>query len=103
MAIFGEIKLEAKVAKRLGAFKCTHKQGMSIEEACTYSDQLYPPTTEDIPYDDELRGQSETGTSGFPQFNALSLLPPISATMYIAISTPAPFMMIAEHGLTNLG
>lgn len=43
------------------------------------------------------------GTAGFPWISALSLLYPISATIRIATSTPAPPIMIAGYGLANLG
>lgn len=52
---------------------------------------------------ENLDPTSEKGTSGFPWVSALSLLYPISATIYIAESTPAPPVMITGYGLANLG
>lgn len=43
------------------------------------------------------------GTSAFPWVSALTLVYPISATIYIATSTPAPPVMIVGYGLANLG
>lgn len=101
-SLFKELRLKFRASKRLGAFSRACKQGMSIEEARAYSDQLYPPTAEDIAYEDGLR-QNETGGSVFPWFSTLSLLYPISATIYIATGTPAPPVTIAGYGLANLG
>lgn len=41
--------------------------------------------------------------SGFPWISALTLVYPVSATIYIATGTPAPPVMIAGYGLANLG
>ena len=75
---------------------------MSVEEARAYSDQLYPPTVEDIAYEERQTRVDET-TSGFPWLSALSLLYPISATIYIATRTPAPIAVVTGYGLANLG
>lgn len=52
---------------------------------------------------EDLDHTRKTSTLGFPWISALSLLYPISATIYIAKSTPAPPIMIAGYGLGNLG
>jgi hypothetical protein len=75
---------------------------MSVEEARAYSDQLYPPTADDITYEERQRHTDE-GRSAFPWLSALSLIYPISATIYIATRTPAPTVVIAGYGLANLG
>jgi len=122
MALIRELKLIARGGRRLGAFKRARQKGMSVEDARAYSDQLCPPTADDIAYEDGLRSskgvwvaarysvglsrtarRSETGVSGFPWFSALSLLYPIGATIYIATRTPAPPIMIAGYGLANFG
>jgi len=59
-SLLKELGLKFRAAKRLGAFSRACKQGMSIEEARIYSDQLDPPTAEDFVYEDGLR-QSEMG------------------------------------------
>ncbi len=46
-----ELRLKLRAAKRIGAFSRACKQGMSVEQARAYSDQLYPPTAEDIEYE----------------------------------------------------
>lgn len=38
--------------KRVGAFSRAREQGMSVEEARAYADQQYPPTAEDIAYEE---------------------------------------------------
>jgi hypothetical protein len=72
-------------------------RGMSIEEARNYSDNLYPPTPDDIAYEQKLRQGA-----GFPWPSALSLLYPFGALIYIATRTPAPITMIVGYGLANL-
>jgi hypothetical protein len=89
--------LKLRAARRLGAFNRARERGMSIEEARNYSDNLYPPTPDDIAYEQKLR-QSR----GFPWPSTLSLLYPIGALIYIATRTPAPFTVIVGYGLANL-
>ena len=55
MGFFGDLKLKIKMAKRVGAFSRARKQGLTVEEARAYSDQLYPPTAEDIAYEERKR------------------------------------------------
>jgi hypothetical protein len=52
---FKELKLKMRAAKRLGAFVRASKQGMSSKHARAYSDNLYPPTAEDLEYEKKLR------------------------------------------------
>ncbi len=40
---------------------------------------------------------------GFPWLSAISLLYPVSATVYISTQTPARPLMILGYGLANLG
>lgn len=58
MGLFKKFKLKAKMMKRIGAFSRARQQGMSVEEARAYADQQYPPTAEDIAYEERKR-QSE--------------------------------------------
>ncbi len=60
MGFFGDFKLKMKMAKRVGAFSRARKQGMTVEEARAYADKLYPPTAEDIAYEERKR-QEEGG------------------------------------------
>ena len=55
MNIFKRIGLTLRMARRLGAFKRAIKGGMSIEQARSYSDSLYPPTTAESAYEENLR------------------------------------------------
>ncbi|MBI5429677.1 MAG: hypothetical protein HY938_04370 [Nitrosomonadales bacterium] len=96
-----ELKLKFREAKRIGAFSRARKQGMSVEQARAYSDHLYPPTAEDIEYENQLR-QGKTDASVFPWISALSLLYPVAAMVYIATRTPAPPRMVVGYGLGNL-
>jgi hypothetical protein len=98
VGLFKQATLSLRAAKRLGAFKRALRQGMSIDQARNYSDDLYPPTPDDIAYEQKLR---DGGT--FPWLSTLSLLYPIGAMIYIATRTPAPIMMIFGYGLAQLG
>ena len=89
--------LKLRAARRLGAFTRARERGMSIEEARNYSDNLYPPTPDDIAYEQKLRQDGR-----FPWPSAISLLYPIGALIYIATRTPAPITMIVGYGLANL-
>lgn len=60
MGFFGDFKLKMKMAKRVGTFSRARKQGMTVEEARAYADKLYPPTAEDIAYEERKR-QEEGG------------------------------------------
>ena len=44
-----------RAAKRLGAYRRAFEQGMSGEQARAYLDYLYPPTAEDLEYEEKLR------------------------------------------------
>ena len=101
MDLLNRLKVKGRVAQRVGAFARAQDQGMSVEEARAYSNQLYPPTAEDIAYDERQRRVDETG-SGFPWPSAVSLLYPIGATIYIATRTPAPIAAVAGYGLAKL-
>jgi hypothetical protein len=48
-------RLKYRQAKRAGAFSRAKKKGMSNADARTYSDALYPPTVEDIAYEEKCR------------------------------------------------
>jgi hypothetical protein len=48
-----ELRLKARQAKRVGAFVRAKKIGMSDADARAHSDGLYPPTAEDIAYEEE--------------------------------------------------
>jgi len=100
--IYREIILKLRAAKRVGAFGRGRKLGMSIEQARAYSNQLYPPTAEDLAYEAKLR-HADVGVLAFPWASTLSLLYPVSATIYIATRTPASSSMVAGYGLANLG
>ncbi len=98
MGLFKQLRMRVRVAKRLGAFSRASKQGMSVEEARFISDRLYPPTVEDIQYENQLR---QTETLRFPWLSALSLLYPIASMAYLA-TAQAPLSMIVGHGIASL-
>jgi hypothetical protein len=56
---FKEFRLKMRAAKRLGAFARAIEQGMSSEQARVYSDNLYPPTAEDLEYETQLRRKND--------------------------------------------
>lgn len=95
-----ELRLRIRAAKRIGAFSRACEQGMSVEQARAYSDQLYPPTAEDIEHESQLR-QGKTAAAEFPWFSALSLLYPITAMAYIATWTPATPTIVVGYGAAN--
>jgi hypothetical protein len=79
---------------------------MSTEQARIYSDGLYPPTPDDIAFEQKLRARHETGVprQAFPWASTVSLLYPILATVSIALYRPAPPLIVAVgYGLANLG
>jgi len=51
MALFRDARLTLRASKRLGAFKRARGQGMSVADARTYSDRMYPPTAEDLAFE----------------------------------------------------
>lgn len=55
MGLFKNIRLKYRMMKRLGAFARAREQGMSIAEARAYADSIYPPTPEDIEYQERER------------------------------------------------
>ena len=54
MNLFKKIKLYLRASKRLGAFAQAKKKGYTTAEARTLSDNLYPPTKEDLEYEKKL-------------------------------------------------
>jgi hypothetical protein len=52
---FKDLRLRMRAAKRLGAYRRAFEQGMSGEQARAYLDYLYPPTAEDLEYEEKLR------------------------------------------------
>ena len=55
MGLFKNLRLKMKFAKRLGAYARARQQGMGDEQARQYVDQIYPPTPEDLKYEEEQR------------------------------------------------
>lgn len=98
MGLLKQLRMRVRAAKRLGAFSRASKQGMSVEEARLFSDSLYPPTVEDIQYENQL---GRTDTLRFPWLSALSLLYPLASMAYLATSQ-APPSMIAGQGIASL-
>jgi hypothetical protein len=74
---------------------------MPVEQARAYSDRLYPPSADDIDYEDRLR-RGETHVVTFPWISFISLLYPLAATVYIAIFTPVEPSMVLGYGMVNL-
>jgi hypothetical protein len=98
VGIFSDVKHEMRAAKRLGAFKRAKGQGMTVEAARNYSDQIYPPTPGDLAYEKRLREGRV-----FPWFSALLLSYPIAAMIYIYFMTPAHGASVIGYGLVQLG
>ncbi|MGH9929157.1 MAG: hypothetical protein ACREA9_08010 [Pyrinomonadaceae bacterium] len=90
--------LRLRAAQRLGEFKQATQAGMSPEDARAASDQIYPPTPDDLEFEAALRNGT---VEPLPLASALALLYPVTATLYIA-STPARPAEIAGYGLANL-
>ncbi len=97
--MFKFLRLRLNAAKRLGAFKQAMKSGMSQEQARKASDQLYPPTAEDLEFEAALRNGS---AKPLPLASAVALLYPVAATIY-ALTTPAGKVAALGYGVTNLG
>jgi hypothetical protein len=57
----------------------------------------------EIAYILDVEVEKNNRLSPFPRGSAISLLYPISATVYMATQTPATIMTIIGYGLTNLG
>lgn len=92
------LRLRLRAAQRLGAFKRASEAGMGPEEARAASDQLYPPTQEDLEFEAALR----SGTAEpLPWASTLALIYPIAAAFYAA-SSPASATYIAGYSLANL-
>jgi hypothetical protein len=100
--MFKVFRLKLKAAKRLGAFSRAFKGGASIEDARTHSDKLYPPTADDIDYEDRLRRGAQL-RSRFPWVSSIALLAPIGCAISLSASTPAPVALVTGSGLANLG
>lgn len=101
MGLLKELRLRFRATKRIGAFSHACKQGMSVEQARAYSDNLYPPTAEDIEYESQLR-QGKPNVSVFPRLSAISLLYPVAAMAYIATRTPVAPSIVVGYGVANL-
>jgi hypothetical protein len=104
-SVFNPLMLRFRAARRLGAFSRALRQGMTDEQAHIYSDGLYPPTPDDIAFQQRL-AEEATGIPGkpFPWVSTIALLYPIMATFYIASYRPAPpFIVVVGYGLANLG
>ncbi len=75
--VFKNIILFFRLSRRFGAYTRFVKQGFSSDEARRMSDQLYPPTKEDLKYE-----RTRSNKKPFPLFSTLSLLYPNIATYY---------------------
>ena len=60
MGLFKSLRLKVKLTKRLGAFARARQQGMTVEQARQYVDQMYPPTPEDLEYEEKQRRANRT-------------------------------------------
>lgn len=104
-SVFNPLILRFRAARRLGAFSRALRQGMTDEQAHIYSDGLYPPTPDDIAFQQRLAKEA-TGIPRrpFPWVSTVALLYPIMAAFYIASYRPAPpFIAVVGYGLANLG
>ena len=67
-----------RMSRRFGAYTKFVKQGYNSDMARQMSDELYPPTKEDLKYE----RSRENSKPSFPIFSLLSLLYPNIATYY---------------------
>ena len=68
-----------RMSRRFGAYTKFVKQGYNSDMARQMSDELYPPTKEDLKYE----RSRENPKPSFPIFSLLSLLYPNIATYYL--------------------
>jgi hypothetical protein len=54
MGFLMKLLLKMRFNKRLGAFVKARKQGMTTAEARAYANDLYPPTEEDLVYEEKI-------------------------------------------------
>ena len=60
MGFFRNLRLKLRLARRVSAFKRGVDNGLSVDEARQYADLQYPPTQEDLWYEEEQRaGEKE--------------------------------------------
>ncbi len=98
MSVFHDLRVRWKMMQRLGAYKRGRERGLADEQARAYSDEVYPPTADDLAYETSLRD----GTArplGAPSM--LALLLPIAAAVYVGRS--ATFVVAVGYALANLG
>jgi len=93
------MKLRLNAAKRVGAFKRGIEAGLSPEQARLASDQLYPPSQEDLEFEAALRSGS---AKPIPVASAIALLYPVAATAY-AFGTASGLVGALGYGVTSLG
>ena len=67
-----------RMSRRFGAYTKFVKQGYNSDMARQMSDELYPPTKEDLKYERSRKNPKPS----FPIFSLLSLLYPNIATYY---------------------
>jgi hypothetical protein len=58
MGLFKRLRLKARYTQRLGAYVRARQQGMTDEQARLQVDQVYPPTPDDLRYEEERRKAS---------------------------------------------
>jgi hypothetical protein len=59
MGFFKNLKLKHRFATRLGAYVRATEAGLTPEQARQHARELYPPTQEDIEYEERLRLMEE--------------------------------------------
>lgn len=55
MSIFKKIKYKMAMFKRIGTFSQAMRNGMSEEEAAKYMNELYPPSKEQLEYEQIIK------------------------------------------------
>jgi hypothetical protein len=96
MSVFRTLRVRRNMVQRLGAYRRAREQGFTDEQARSYSDQLYPPTADDLAYEASLRDSS---TRSLPIASTLSLLYPVLAGVYVGRS--APLIVAVGYVLSN--
>src|SRR5207247_6776686 len=95
-AVFRNLRLRYRAAKRIGAFGRATQQGMTAEQARAASDAVYPSTAEDLAFEASLR---EGTADPLPWGSMLGLLVAVAALLYI-LRAPATALEIAGSALS---
>jgi hypothetical protein len=97
MSVFRDLRRFLRMSKRVGAYRRACESGLSCEQARAYSDQLYPPTADDLAYEASHR---DGAARPIGIASLLALLYPLAAALYVSRS--APLVVAVGYALANL-